>query len=284
MSRIIQTEFDSKYFDIFGEVMMKSFMANNPGWEFHILDFGLRPDQRKIVERFGTVEATARESGNRWSTIHGRMKCLARLVQQDNIIVHIDGDTFVSAPIDGAITAVEDAGCSAGYMLTWMKLSQHVRHLERFKALVPLPQLDAALTSSTLAGVFFVLLPDAGIRRVFSYIDEMWDTLRATLYTEEPMMLCGHTLYEVPYAVVPRSYGWSVGEFGSSAPGYVIPADTPNKPGTVEPIHVVHFINNPWRCTNTASRTCQGWRAWQHATRRYKDIPWAQFEEQCSLK
>jgi len=283
MSRIIQTEFDSRYFDIFGEVMMKSFITNNPGWEFHVLDFGLRPEQRKVIERFGTVERAEREAGNRWSTIRARMKCLAQLVQKDDIVVHIDGDTFISASIDGAINAVEDADCSAGYMMTWMKLGQHVRNLEKFKGLVPLKRLDVLLDSRTLAGVFFVLLPDGGVRDVFAYVDEVWDDLRAVLYTEESMMLCGHTLREVPFAVIPRSYGWSVGDFGPANKGYVIPADAPNKPSTVDPIHVVHFVNTPWRCTNTASRVRQGWQAWQHATRGYKDIPWAQLEEQFSL-
>ena len=284
MSRIAQTEFDSSYFDLFGEVMMKSFMANNPGWEFHVLDFGLRPEQLKIVERFGTVEPATREAGNRWVTIRDRMKCLAKLVQKDDTVIHIDGDTFISASIEGAITAVEDADCHAGYMMTWMRLKNHIRHMDRFKELVQLPDLETALELSTLAGVFFVLLPDDGVRQVFSYVGEMWDALRPVLYTEESMMLCGHSLHNVPFAVIPRSYGWSVGDFKSNAPGYVIPSNAPNKPSTVDPIHVAHFVNTSWRCTNTASYARQSWLAWRNATRRYRDIPWTQFEEQFSLK
>jgi len=271
--RVIQTEFDSRYFDIFGELMVKSCLANNPGWRLHVLDFGLRPEQRELLERIGTVEPAKREIGNRWATIRARIEAVSRLLDAGKTVVHIDGDVFVPGSVEGMIVEMDNGACDAAYIRTWMQVKQHIRHADKFKAVVPLPA-DASLTDSTLAGVTFCVRPSDGVKQVYSYLVEKWDELRGLLYTEESAMWCSHVLHAVPYVFVASTYGHPADVLNPTHKNYILPSDAPQFPESTTDIHVIHFANEVWRYTNVASPGRAMLCAWQHAARRYLDMAW----------
>lgn len=273
--QIIQTEFDSHYFDVFGEVMLKSCRVNNPDWKIHVLDFGLRPEQRELVSRVATVDTAAREIGNRWSTIRDRIKTISRLLNEGNTVMHVDGDVFIPGCIGDVIKEMDANAVDAAYMPTWMKIRNHVRHMGKFTEITGLEN-NEQLDESTLAGVIFALRPSDAVKQVYSYLVDKWEELRGVLYTEESAMWCAHTLHKLPYTFIDWTYGWPVDDFRPTSHRYVVPSDTPFTAKTGERLRMVHFANSVWLYTNLAGSGHSDWHAWHHATKPYRDIPWEQ--------
>jgi len=281
MRKIVQTEFESRYFDLFGECLLKSFMTYNPDWSFHVLDFGLTTKQRAVVERFGTLEPATMEVGNRWSTIKARVRAVDRLLDDADVVMHIDGDVLVTGVLEDAVDLLHDSGCHAGYMPTWMRFYQHVRNRKVLESLVPAAQIAEIGDRSTLAGSFFVVEPCDDMQRVFRFVIDNWDKLRATLYTEESAMLCGHVVCGVPYVSLDWCYNWPVDRSDYFDKMYVVPADVPIAPDTADPLRSVHFSNVKWESQNVAGPGFMAWHAWNRIMQTYKDIPWERFEESC---
>lgn len=274
--KILQTEFDSKYFDLFGELMLKTFLAHNKGWEFHVLDFGMTPKQRKIVERVGSIEQAEYEPGNRWSTIEARIAALARLIKKHDTVVHCDGDVLFFDSIEPAVVEVEKSGCSSGYLPTGMKLRQHIIRYKKADELLELDSLADVLNHSALGGVFFVLKPTPELVEVYDYAVARWQELRPVLYTEEALLLCSHLRHHVKYLPLNWKYGWPLHSWQSQKEGYITPSDDPRQVSTGESIVVLHFSSPKRNLTNYSGAPLSVWQAWQHVVAQHTNKTWDQ--------
>lgn len=274
MRRIVQCEFDSYFFKLFGQYFLKSFYEHNKGWELYVVDLGLDEDDREILSRYGAVEEFPIDPGSRWPNLTGRILSLAKLVRDDNLIMRFDTDSIIMASYDDIIEQFLIDRLEIAAPLLPHSLAQRARNLPRAAELLGVSTDHPCLHERAMTACFSLIKGTPRIAKSFEWLSEHYEQLIFAAKEEEPIISAVMYRDGIRTKALPWSVFWSNG-MDASHFTYLVPSMFPiNTAG--ERVRGVHFAFSKYFMLNSAAvGGHEGWCGWRDlVSRKYDNMPW----------
>lgn len=270
MRRIMQCEFDSHFFQLFGEFFIKSFYEHNKGWELYVVDLGLAPAEREILQQYGTVKQYQVDPCSRWLGISSRIVALCELVRDDNLILRLDTDSVILASYDSLVDSILDDGFEfAGPELPHAAVHR-ARNLERMAELLGVPTTHDCLHTKALANCLSIMRGTDAMTSFFEWLLENYEQLRFAGKEEETIMSAAMYKRGIRCKPLPWEYFWSTAASPKQYT-YGIPSMNPVT-SAGKRVSAVHFAFSKWYMLNSASvGGHESWRGWRDVFSNYFD-------------
>ncbi len=275
MRRILQCEINEEFFNRYGEMFFKSFYAHNSGWELHIADIGLSPEQRKLLQRYGTVKQYDNlVAATRWPHMMARLEALKDTVRDGNIVLRLDVDSLIMRSYDELVEQLLSSRAVIVAPRLTHPAAARTRSLQAAADILGIGTDHPALHAHALAMCLMLLQGTPELVDAIEWASDRLPMLMGPIKEEEPAFSAALFARHVPFDSLSWNYFWSAPCFTTEAQQLIPSTEAVTKYGTK--LHAVHFSYSKYYLLNVAAGTnFENWRAWEDAfAARYAKQPW----------
>ena len=273
--RIVQCEFNSYFFQLFGEHFLKSFYEHNKGWDLFVVDLGLETADRELLERYGTVKKYPVDPCSRWPNLTGRILSLHELLSNpDTLVLRFDTDgafirTYEDLVQDFLASGVDMAAAELPH-----SIADRARNLDECADILGVSIDDPCLYKLSTTACCMLLRSTPKLAKSFEWLSKHYEKLLFAAKEEEPAI--GAVLYRdgITRQCWPWSHFWSIG-MSEDKFTYMLPSLYPvNSEGAR--IRGIHYAFTKYFMLNSAAlQSHMEWCGWKYLfDQKYNDMPW----------
>ena len=271
--KVMHTEMDAKYCDLFGLALLKSFSVYNPGWELYVTDLGLTDAQREELRPHAKVVRRKKTAHGRWPMYFARMESMVDILSYADMVCHFDGDVLVFTSMEPVFEEMEKQAAELALVPRMDYLRRTIYNKERLSDIFPDANFESWKDQPEICDGIYFLFNTAAVRELFKEILEKFELIGIFAYGCQTWISAAIYERKVKFMPLPSLYDYNLDFGGIGNRNRIIPSMRPVSKN-FELLPLLHFTHAKYKLLNTSGPLSNTWRGWSKIVERFKQLPW----------